>query len=74
MGLHTRIDETIQTVIQHAEVGKPYINRNMLVLLLVFNHLVVKVYLVQDRKLVVHFICSLNAKLFTIKYWQHHLL
>ncbi len=29
MGLHTRIDETIQTVIQHAEVGNLYINRNI---------------------------------------------
>ena len=25
MGLHTRIDETVQTVIQHAEVGNLYI-------------------------------------------------
>lgn len=29
MGLHTRIDETIQTVIAHAEVGNLYINRNI---------------------------------------------
>lgn len=29
MGLHTRIDETIQTVITHAEVGNLYINRNI---------------------------------------------
>ena len=29
MGLHTRIDATIQTVIAHAKVGKLYINRNM---------------------------------------------
>ena len=29
MGLHTRIDETIDTVIQHAEVGNLYINRNI---------------------------------------------
>lgn len=29
MGLHTRIDETVQTVIQHAEVGNLYINRNI---------------------------------------------
>ena len=29
MGLHTRIDETIQTVISHAEVGNLYINRNI---------------------------------------------
>lgn len=29
MGLHTRIDETIQTTIQHAEVGNLYINRNI---------------------------------------------
>ncbi|MBI1452517.1 MULTISPECIES: trifunctional transcriptional regulator/proline dehydrogenase/L-glutamate gamma-semialdehyde dehydrogenase [Acinetobacter] len=29
MGLHTRIDETIQTVIRHAEVGNLYINRNI---------------------------------------------
>ena len=29
MGLHTRIDETIQTVIARAEVGNLYINRNI---------------------------------------------
>ncbi|WP_010111724.1 trifunctional transcriptional regulator/proline dehydrogenase/L-glutamate gamma-semialdehyde dehydrogenase [Acinetobacter sp. P8-3-8] len=29
MGLHTRIDETIQTTIEHAEVGNLYINRNI---------------------------------------------
>ena len=29
MGLHTRIDETINTVIQRAEVGNLYINRNI---------------------------------------------
>lgn len=29
MGLHTRIDETINTVVQHAEVGNLYINRNI---------------------------------------------
>ncbi|AXF45667.1 MULTISPECIES: trifunctional transcriptional regulator/proline dehydrogenase/L-glutamate gamma-semialdehyde dehydrogenase [Acinetobacter] len=29
MGLHTRIDETIQTVMTHAEVGNLYINRNI---------------------------------------------
>ena len=29
MGLHTRIDETIQTVISKAEVGNLYINRNI---------------------------------------------
>jgi RHH-type proline utilization regulon transcriptional repressor/proline dehydrogenase/delta 1-pyrroline-5-carboxylate dehydrogenase len=29
MGLHTRIDETIQTVIAKAEVGNLYINRNI---------------------------------------------
>ncbi|KAF1024459.1 MAG: Bifunctional protein PutA [Acinetobacter bereziniae] len=29
MGLHTRIDETIQTTIAHAEVGNLYINRNI---------------------------------------------
>ncbi len=29
MGLHTRIDETIQYVSQHAEVGNLYINRNI---------------------------------------------
>ena len=29
MGLHTRIDETIQTVIQKAHVGNLYINRNI---------------------------------------------
>ncbi|MCU4412493.1 trifunctional transcriptional regulator/proline dehydrogenase/L-glutamate gamma-semialdehyde dehydrogenase [Acinetobacter sp. WU_MDCI_Axc73] len=29
MGLHTRIDETINTVIQYAEVGNLYINRNI---------------------------------------------
>jgi RHH-type transcriptional regulator, proline utilization regulon repressor / proline dehydrogenase / delta 1-pyrroline-5-carboxylate dehydrogenase len=29
MGLHTRIDETIQNVIEHAEVGNLYINRNI---------------------------------------------
>ena len=29
MGLHTRIDETVQTVIQKAEVGNLYINRNI---------------------------------------------
>ena len=29
MGLHTRIDETVQTVIAHAEVGNLYINRNI---------------------------------------------
>lgn len=29
MGLHTRIDETMQTVIAAAEVGNLYINRNM---------------------------------------------
>ncbi len=29
MGLHTRIDETIQTVIAHADVGNLYINRNI---------------------------------------------
>lgn len=28
-GLHTRIDETINTVIQRAEVGNLYINRNI---------------------------------------------
>ena len=29
MGLHTRIDETIQTVVAQAEVGNLYINRNI---------------------------------------------
>ncbi|WP_180078436.1 trifunctional transcriptional regulator/proline dehydrogenase/L-glutamate gamma-semialdehyde dehydrogenase [Acinetobacter sp. YH12251] len=29
MGLHTRIDDTIQKVISHAEVGNLYINRNI---------------------------------------------
>ncbi|MBK0063343.1 MULTISPECIES: trifunctional transcriptional regulator/proline dehydrogenase/L-glutamate gamma-semialdehyde dehydrogenase [unclassified Acinetobacter] len=29
MGLHTRIDETINTVVQHAGVGNLYINRNI---------------------------------------------
>ncbi|SPL70478.1 trifunctional transcriptional regulator/proline dehydrogenase/L-glutamate gamma-semialdehyde dehydrogenase [Acinetobacter stercoris] len=29
MGLHTRIDETIQYVTEHAEVGNLYINRNI---------------------------------------------
>lgn len=29
MGLHTRIDDTIQTVIEHAHVGNLYINRNI---------------------------------------------
>ena len=29
MGLHTRIDDTIQKVIAHAEVGNLYINRNI---------------------------------------------
>ena len=29
MGLHTRIDETIQTTIEYAEVGNLYINRNI---------------------------------------------
>ena len=29
MGLHTRIDETAKTVMQHAQVGNLYINRNM---------------------------------------------
>ena len=29
MGLHTRIDETIDTVMQHAEVGNLYMNRNI---------------------------------------------
>ncbi|MPW42922.1 trifunctional transcriptional regulator/proline dehydrogenase/L-glutamate gamma-semialdehyde dehydrogenase [Acinetobacter guerrae] len=29
MGLHTRIDETINTVVQNAEVGNLYINRNI---------------------------------------------
>ncbi len=29
MGLHTRIDETINTVVEHAEVGNLYINRNI---------------------------------------------
>ena len=29
MGLHTRIDETVDTVMRHAEVGNLYINRNI---------------------------------------------